>query len=285
MAPSTQQATRPSVAASFPYELVETILMQIPLIDLIVISAHLPAFWRSVLQTSTKLSHFLTTTASKRRSIFPWLPPYDEDTALRCKVNEGVLLMCRRSRSGDEGFLLIKDSATGPLLTTLDPTSKTVKYIETPRPVYPKRSKARRSEPVYLNSFASIQLKDLSGKLVIEHRVDAGPQHLRDPLVNYLRTSSTKSTSRNSKAMRVGDLLRAFDSDMAVISTTVVDGAAAACDGLTEYIPRLCLPLPGGYSRYCDNNSTLPDEDNPPKDTKSVEPSAIVWGPWKKVSR
>lgn len=232
MGPIASAPARPSVAAPFPYELVEEILIQIPLLDLVVISSHLPPFWRAVFESSKELTRFLAKTRSLPGLKTSVWTPQNEHLVLRCKVNGGVLLTCRHVDTGDEGFIFIKDATRrrGPRTIILDPAGKITQCVTHPRFVYPKQSKARFRESIHLESFVCFGLRDLKGNLVVEHSVDASPHRQNDPLVHYLCGHGSGVRSSARKRVSAVHLARVFNSGVTAAYGTLINGFLKAYD-------------------------------------------------------
>lgn len=200
MALSNPAATRPSLGLSRPYELIEAILAELPLIDLIVTSAHLPPLWRSVLETSTKISQFLVGRPRMPDFLMTW--PDSQGYAYRCPVKNGMLLICHRI-SNHEGFLLIQNNSdkNKPTLTILNPASKLTGYVPpTPIPKVwhpgpPKgcANKVRR-RPIILEDFGFLELRDMDGNVLVEEAEERDESDFVDynnyVLWWYLRTDA-----------------------------------------------------------------------------------------------
>lgn len=136
---------RSSVAGSLPFELVETILLQLDVPEMLLAAAHLPNFWRSVIENSTYIGQklrqygYLDGTNSIMQALL--------STTFKYSLPGGMLFV-HCDILGNEGLVLAS------------PTDRTGLKVLTPR------GKVQRLPGTGRNGRASIKLFDFEGQLL-----------------------------------------------------------------------------------------------------------------------
>lgn len=148
--------SQPSAASTFPYEVAEQILLQVPILDVLVAAAHLPPFWCDVIGNSKKISQQVSKLPIFRLSN-EYVPKnrvvavstcsykplkHDSKKASRSKVawtfglkgSRGTLLVHRRADGGEA--LVVASVAPAGTLRVLSTTSDAPSTNQTRRVGY-----------------------------------------------------------------------------------------------------------------------------------------------------
>ncbi|KAK3720853.1 hypothetical protein LTR37_003516 [Vermiconidia calcicola] len=126
-----------TVAASFPFELIETILLNLSITDIVVVAANVPKFWRKVIENSKEIWKRLATR----------YPPVDAHRLVQAKgdMEAGIstplsfrytvrnsILFVHRTAAGAEAYIFAPVSDKKPLCV-IDPSRTTAEYTKTHR--------------------------------------------------------------------------------------------------------------------------------------------------------
>ena len=125
-----------TVAASFPFELIETILLNLPIRDIVVAAANVPDFWRKVIENSKGIWKRLAKDPSidaRRLAQVGTVFEVGISTPLSFKytLRNGILFV-HRTADGAEAYIFAPVSEKKPLCV-IDPSRTTTEYTKNHR--------------------------------------------------------------------------------------------------------------------------------------------------------